>query len=167
MNSWSAVAAMLYAITILLSALTSAPHASAQGLDPATLLNPPTDTWPTYNGDYSGRRYSTLDQINAGNVNSLTLAWIYRTPTRVLKSTPLVVNGIMYFTSPDHVWAIDAKFGRQIWHYQRKSEGDHIGHRGVAMYKDWIFVESPPPTVALAGMVAACAWRVPMIFRPR
>ena len=143
MNSWSAVAAMLYAITILLSALTSAPHASAQGLDPATLLNPPTDTWPTYNGDYSGRRYSTLDQINAGNVNSLTLAWIYRTPTRVLKSTPLVVNGIMYFTSPDHVWAIDAKFGRQIWHYQRKSEGDHIGHRGVAMYKDWIYVESP------------------------
>ena len=131
MNSRSAILSTLYAITIFLSALASAPPASAQGLEPATLLNPPTDTWPTYNGDYSGRRYSTLDQINAGNVNSLTLAWIYRTPTRVLKSTPLVVNGIMYFTSPDHVWAIDAKFGRQIWHYQRKSEGDHIGHRGL------------------------------------
>src|SRR5258706_5774271 len=143
MTSGPAVAATLYAITIFLFALTSAPPASAQGLDPATLLNPPTDTWPTYNGDYAARRFSTLDQINAGTVNSLTLAWIYRTPTHVLKSTPLVVNGIMYFTSPDHVWAIDAKFGRQIWHYQRKSEGDHIGHRGVAMYKDWIYVESP------------------------
>ena len=131
--SRSAVLKILYAITSLLFAATVAPLVSAQGLDPAALLKQPTDTWPTYNGDYSGRRYSTLDQINASNVDSLTLAWIFRTPTHVLKSTPLVVNGIMYFTSPDHVWAIDATFGRQIWHYQRKSEGDHLGHRGVAM----------------------------------
>ena len=82
---------------------------SAQGLDANALLKPSTDTWPTYNGDYSGRRYSTLDQINPQNINSLTLAWIFRTPTHALKSTPLVVNGIMYFTSPDHVWAIDAR----------------------------------------------------------
>src|SRR6476660_1682334 len=45
-------------------------------LDPAKLLQPPTDSWPTYNGDYSGRRYSTLTKINAGNINSLTLAWV-------------------------------------------------------------------------------------------
>src|SRR6266436_421469 len=92
MNSRSAILSTLYAITLSLCVFSTAPPASAQGLDPAMLLNPPTDTWPTYNGDYSGRRYSTLDQINAGNVNSLTLAWIYRTPTRVLKSTPLVVT---------------------------------------------------------------------------
>ena len=48
--------------------------ASAQGLDPAILLKPTTDVWPTYNGDYSGRRYSTLSQINASNVDSLTVA---------------------------------------------------------------------------------------------
>jgi len=48
--------------------------ASAQGLDPAILLKPTTDVWPTYNGDYSGRRYSTLNQINASNVDSLTVA---------------------------------------------------------------------------------------------
>ncbi|MGC2887509.1 MAG: hypothetical protein WB627_00465, partial [Candidatus Acidiferrum sp.] len=64
------------------------PAVSAQGLDTATLLRPPTDTWPTYNGDYSGARYSTLDQINAGNVNSLTLAWIFRTHSAGIKSTP-------------------------------------------------------------------------------
>src|SRR3981081_3276760 len=49
----------------------------AQELDPAALLRPATDTWPTYNGDYSGRRFSTLDQINAANVASLTLAWVF------------------------------------------------------------------------------------------
>src|ERR1700712_3431823 len=51
---------------------------SAQTLDPALLLKPPTDSWPSYHGDYSGRRYSTLDQINQSNVGQLTLAWIYR-----------------------------------------------------------------------------------------
>src|SRR5580658_6283430 len=47
-------------------------------LDPAKLLKPATDAWPTYNGDYSGRRFSTLRQINQLNVKSMTLAWIYR-----------------------------------------------------------------------------------------
>ncbi|HVO58435.1 MAG TPA: acido-empty-quinoprotein group A [Dongiaceae bacterium] len=116
----------------------------AQALDPAALLNPlPTDTWPTYNGAYSGMRYSPLDQINANNVNSLTLAWAFRAHGNLIKSTPLVVDGILYFTSPDNVWAIDARYGRQIWHYQRKSEGDHIGNRGVAMWKNWLYFETP------------------------
>jgi len=114
----------------------------AQGLDPAALLKPPTDTWPTYNGDYSGRRFSTLDQINASNVNSLALAWVFH-PRFTIKSTPLEVNGILYFTSPDHVWAVDARFGKEIWHYYRHSEGDHIGNRGVGMYKDWLFFCTP------------------------
>ncbi|HMI51886.1 MAG TPA: PQQ-binding-like beta-propeller repeat protein, partial [Candidatus Saccharimonadales bacterium] len=114
----------------------------AQGLDPAALLKPPTDTWPTYNGDYSGRRFSTLDQINAGNVNSLALAWVFH-PRFNIKSTPLAVNGILYFTSPDHVWAVDARFGKEIWHYYRHSDGDHIGNRGVGMYKDWLFFCTP------------------------
>jgi alcohol dehydrogenase (cytochrome c) len=45
-----------------------------RGLDPALLTKPPTDSWPTYHGDYSGRRYSTLSQINADNVKGLSLA---------------------------------------------------------------------------------------------
>src|SRR6202047_2429863 len=55
------------------------PFIAAQSLDPAALLKPATDTWPTYNGDYSGRRYSTLNQINVGNIRSLTLAWAFNT----------------------------------------------------------------------------------------
>src|SRR5580704_6597687 len=119
------------------------PLASAQALDPGALLKPATDTWPTYNGDYSGKRYSTLDQINAGNISSLTLAWAFNTRGSVLKSTPLEVDGILYFSAPDNVWAVDARFGRMIWHYQRPSEGDHIGHRGLGMYKNWLYFTTP------------------------
>src|SRR5262245_34348783 len=131
MNSlFSKAYKILFAALICFVAL-SAPRASSQALDAAALLKPPTDTWPTYNGDYSGRRFSTLDQINSQNISSLTLAWAFRTPTHTLKSTPLEVNGILYFTAPDNVWAVDARFGHQIWHYRRTSEGDHIGHRGL------------------------------------
>jgi len=119
------------------------PLASAQALDPGALLKPATDTWPTYNGDYSGRRFSTLDQINAGNIHSLTLAWVFRTHSTTIKSTPLEVNGILYFSVPDNVWAVDARYGRTIWHYERKSEGDHIGHRGLAMYRNWLYFTTP------------------------
>jgi alcohol dehydrogenase (cytochrome c) len=128
---------------LLLCMSMHAPLATAQGLDAAALLKPATDAWPSYNGDYSGRRYSTLDQINAGNIHSLTLAWAFNTRGSVLKSTPLEVNGILYFSAPDNVWAVDARFGRMIWHYQRPSEGDHIGHRGLGMYKDWLYFTTP------------------------
>ncbi len=131
-------------IMLLVSALgLQVRPARAQGLDAAALLKPATDTWPTYNGDYSGARYSTLNQINAKNIGSLTLAWAFRTHGNVLKSTPLEVNGILYFSAPDNVWAIDARFGREIWHYQRTSEGDHIGHRGLGMYKNWLYFTTP------------------------
>ena len=59
--------------------LTALPGAVfAQGLTPATLLKQPTDAWPTYNGDYSGRRFSPLTQINSSNVHTLSLAWATR-----------------------------------------------------------------------------------------
>ena len=135
---------LLMGMAIWASVWTMAPLvAGAQGLDAAALLKPATDTWPTYNGDYSGRRFSTLEQINAGNVGSLAPAWIFQSHGLTLKSTPLEVNGILYFTSPDNVWAIDARYGHRIWHYQRHSEGDHIGHRGLAMYKDWLYFTTP------------------------
>src|SRR5438552_8920348 len=98
----------------------------AQELTPELLVKPGAESWPTYNGDYSGRRHSALDQINASNVNSLGLAWAFRIRGSVIKSTPLVVNGVLYFTAPDNVWAVDARYGQQFWHYHRASEGDHI-----------------------------------------
>ena len=125
---------------------------SAQGLDPAKLMKLSTDTWPTYNGDYSGRRFSPLSRINASNVTSMTLAWEYRInlgsaadgDNTSVKSTPLEVNGVLYFTVPDHAWAVDARTGRQLWHYKWETHGGiHIGNRGFGMYGDWLYFETP------------------------
>jgi acido-empty-quinoprotein group A len=134
---------MVRSVAVLFALALRPSFAAAQGLEPAALLKPPTRAWPTYNGDYSGARFSTLDQINAGNIHSLTLAWVFQTQGTAIKSTPLEVNGILYFSVPDNVWAVDARFGRTIWHYERKSEGDHIGHRGLAMYKNWLYFTTP------------------------
>ena len=115
-------------------------------LDPAKLTRPATDSWPTYNGDYSGRRYSSLSRINDSNITSLSLSWIYRLSSGggQIKSTPLMVNGVLYFTVPDQVWAVDARTGREIWHFAWPSKGGlHIGNRGVGIYESWLFFETP------------------------
>ena len=55
-----------------------------------------------------------------------------------------LVDGIAYFTVPENIWAVDARSGHQVWHYTHpKSPGEHIGHRGVAMYKEYLFFVSP------------------------
>jgi acido-empty-quinoprotein group A len=130
---------------LLSCALTAAVSlVSAQGLDPAKLLEAATDTWSSYHGDYSGRHHSPLSQINAGNVKNLSLAWVYRANQAAIKSEPLEINGILYFTVPDHVWAVDARTGRELWHYVWKSKsGTHIGNRGVGVYGNWLYFETP------------------------
>ncbi len=117
--------------------------AADAGLNPEDLLKPLSADWPTFNGDYSGKRYSGLSEINQSNVSHLSLAWVSQPGSVAIKSTPLVVNGILYFTTPDNVWAADARTGQVIWHYYRESTGDHIGNRGVGMYKDWLYFETP------------------------
>ena len=88
----------------------------AQGMDPATIpfFAYKGDAWPTYNGDYSGRRYSPLTKINSSNVRGLTTAWSYHTSVGGIKATPLEINGILYFTAPDHAWAVDARTGKEV-----------------------------------------------------
>ncbi|MGH9404368.1 MAG: acido-empty-quinoprotein group A [Terriglobia bacterium] len=130
-------------IALLAASMAAPPPAVAQGLPASALLQPATTRWPTYNGDYSGQRYSTLKQINASNVRDLGLAWVFEAGTQGVKSTPLEVNGILYFTVPDYVWAVDARTGRMIWRYHRASQGDHIGQRGVAMYGAWLYFTTP------------------------
>lgn len=143
------------------------------GLAPAKLLEPPTDSWPTYNGDYSGRRYSPLDLINDRNAAGLTLGWVARldpgaaaqggggVSAAVVKGTPLVINGVMYVTIPDHVWALDARTGRELWHSTWESAGGwHIGNRGVGVWNDVVFVETPDcHLVALDIADGAELWR--------
>jgi alcohol dehydrogenase (cytochrome c) len=121
-----------------------APPLHAQDLENERLLNPTPDSWPQYHGDYSGRRHVHLTQITPQNVGNLTLAWAFQTgqPAQI-KSSPLLVDGVLYFTVPENVWAVDARSGHVIWHYNRPSKGEHIGHRGVAMYKGWLYFTTP------------------------
>jgi len=130
-------------------------------------------SWPMYNGDYSGRRFSALAAIDRTNVARTTLAWVYRpaaggaaaagggaTPV-VIKGTPVVVNGVLYVTIPDHVWAVDARSGREIWHTTWPSEGGwHIANRGVAMLGRMVYVETPDcHLVALDARDGRERWR--------
>ena len=135
-------------------------------VDPATFSQPPTGSWPTYNGDYSGRRFSTLSRITADNVPSLSLSWTYRVAPGLgggvpIKGTPIQIGGVLYLTVPDHVWALDARTGRELWHYAWESKGGiHIGNRGVAVAGDSLYFETPDcHLVSLAVKDGRERWR--------
>jgi alcohol dehydrogenase (cytochrome c) len=88
---------------------------------PADLLVQPTaGNWLSYNGDYTGRRYSGLSQINPGNVAQLRAQWVFHSPnSNHLEGTPMVVGGLMLMTSANDAFALDARTGRLVWHYSR------------------------------------------------
>ncbi len=141
----------------------SVPVASTKGLDASVLLHPPADSWPTYHGDYSGRRHSSLTQIAPASVRRLTLAWAFETgQSGQIKSTPILVNGVMYLAMPDAAWAIDARTGRQIWRYSYpQNSGFHIGHRGVAVRGRSVFLTTPDAhLVSLDAATGAVEWNV-------
>src|SRR5580692_2813534 len=74
--------------------------------------------WPHYGGTQLSWRYSSLAQINTGNVKNLAPAWIFQTGDYAenLQSTPIVVDGTMYLITPRaRVFALDAATGQQIW----------------------------------------------------
>ncbi len=114
------------------------------------LLNAPVSgNWTSYNGDYSGRRFSSLQEINASNVRELRTAWVFHPGnSQRLEVTPVVIRGVMYITSANDVFALDARTGRSLWHYQRPlSPGlldDAAAHksRGVAVWQDSVYAET-------------------------
>jgi alcohol dehydrogenase (cytochrome c) len=150
-------------------------------VDQALLRRPLGDAWPTYSGDYTGKRYSTLTQVNQRNVKQLSLAWTRRLVNgpgpgqrldgprldgpRPPGATPLIVGGVgtliaggptqikgavlqaggvLYVTTPDNTWALDALDGHEIWHYTWKTKGGtHIGNRGVGMWRDALYFVTP------------------------
>src|SRR6202023_2282646 len=107
------------------------------------------DNWPSYNGDYTGRRFSGLTQITPQNVEHLQAQWVFHTKTPgVLEATPVVVNGIMYVTGSNDAFALNAQSGEVLWHYSRPiSSGlidDASGHinRGVAISGNRLYMET-------------------------
>jgi alcohol dehydrogenase (cytochrome c) len=166
---------LLIAAPLLLATVTLG--GQGRGVAPADLNKPLADSWPTYSGDYSGKRYSALKQINQTTVKNLTLAWVAKLtegpgnaggfgrgggggsrvsvgglgtgefldgrPTTI-KGSALMVDGTIYISSPDNAWALDAQTGGELWHYYWKTRGGtHIGNRGLGMWNDYLYMETP------------------------
>jgi alcohol dehydrogenase (cytochrome c) len=113
------------------------------------LAQPPAANWTSYNGDYTGRRYSSLSQINPSNVPQLRAQWVFHAQnTRTLEVTPVVVNGMMFVTASNDTFALDARTGRVVWHHSYPiSEGliddasRHI-NRGVGVWHNRVYMET-------------------------
>ena len=126
--------------------------------------------WPSYNGTTLGSRYSGLAQIDKNNVARMVPKWIFSLPnTPRLQVTPVVVDGVMYVTSANECYALDAGSGREIWHYQRPRTKGLIGNaagginRGVGVAGDRVFmVTDHAHVIALNRHTGALLWDTEM-----
>ena len=109
--------------------------------------------WRSYGGDAGGTRFSPLQQINRSNVGKLKRAWTYhmgeierggnetnRHHVAPFESTPLMVDGVLYFSTPSNrVIALDAETGQEIWQFDPQAgnvgQRQFFQHRGVAYWQ--------------------------------
>ena len=153
--------ARLLAITVFLAIIWAACNQARVASD--NPVKPPADVkesriinadrepgnWMTYGRTYDEQRFSPLHQINDQSVSRLGLAWYYDLDThRGQEATPIVVDGVMYFTSAwSKVFALNAATGQLLWSFDPKVPGDwavnaccDVVNRGVAAWKGRIFV---------------------------
>lgn len=107
------------------------------------------EEWLSYGRNYEENRFSPLDQINKTTIDSLGLAWSFKLGSRRgLEATPLVANGIMYFTGTwSKAYAVDARKGELVWEYDPKVPKEYgekvccdVINRGVAIYGGLIYL---------------------------
>jgi quinohemoprotein ethanol dehydrogenase len=103
--------------------------------------------WPSHGNDYTSQRFSKATQINVDNVKNLTLAWQHNSGVVAsFQTTPIVQNGRMYFSLPfNHVVALDAKTGKELWRYQHDRRKDWKmccgpQNRGVAVSDGKVYI---------------------------
>ncbi|HZQ56365.1 MAG TPA: PQQ-binding-like beta-propeller repeat protein [Bryobacteraceae bacterium] len=127
--------------------------------------------WATYNGDPRGNRLSPLRQIKRSNVARLAPRWMFTMPnvTAQSETTPVVAGGVMYVTSANECWALDAGSGREIWHFQRPRTKGLTGNgaggynRGVAAAGDRAFmVTDNAHVIALNRFTGELIWEKEM-----
>jgi glucose dehydrogenase len=166
-----------YAIMILVLwvGLVLAKSLKAEEVTDARLLNAQQDkaNWLLYGHDYTNQRYSLLDQIRTDNVKNLVLKWIYQTgKVGSFQTNPLVVDGIMYITTPyNHVVALDARTGRQIWRYEHKLRTDKFccgpANRGAAVAYGKVYMATlDARLVALDQKTGKVVWEVEIAEDP-
>ena len=120
------------------------------------------------NGNYEQTRYYPASQINTGNVKNLRPAWIFQTEiVESMETTPIVVNGVMYVTTSfNHIHALDARTGEELWHYKHKMGPITTyccgpNNRGVAVYKDKVYMGTlDSKLVALDARTGRVIWDV-------
>jgi PQQ-dependent dehydrogenase (methanol/ethanol family) len=133
------------------------------------VAHPKQGDWPTYNGTLDGNRNSNLDQINLENAAKLQMQWSYSIPYFGLETTPVVIDGVMYVTGNNQVYALSGKTGREIWRYERpKSVSAQISgdaaigvNRGVAVLGDRVFyLTDDAHLIALDRLTGGLLWDV-------
>jgi PQQ-dependent dehydrogenase (methanol/ethanol family) len=163
----------LLAYLSTLNGVGAGPARTVQGSIPQAdvdaVAHPGKGNWPNYNGAEDGNRNSALDQIDRKDVSKLQLQWDFSINFFGLETTPVVVDGVMYVTSNNQVYALSAKTGRQIWLYERpKSDGSKISgdaaigvNRGVAVLGDRVFyLTDDAHLLALDRLTGALLWDI-------
>ncbi len=131
----------------------------------AMLRDPDPSDWLMYRRTYDAWGYSPLDQIRRENVADLELAWVWAMADGTSQPTPLVLDGIMFLTSPGNIiQALDAATGDLLWEYRRQFP-DHIRPggfnqlRNVALYEDKVFLATRDASlVALDARTGKTVW---------
>lgn len=137
------------------------------------IVHPKMGEWPSYNGVMGGNRYSGLRQINRTNVARMGAKWMFRLPGthRAMEATPLVVDGMMYVTAANECFALNARTGKQVWHYARPRTADIDSaadaatgiNRGAAVLGQRLFmVTDNARLIALDRMTGKLLWDVEM-----
>lgn len=121
--------------------------AGCQAPSPKNQTLVPDGEWPSYGRDTSNQRFSPLTQINRDNAAQLALRWTYNSGVKAtFQTTPIVVNGVMYLSLPfNHVVALDARDGHQLWRYEHARRPDYPmccgpANRGVAVSNGKVFI---------------------------
>src|SRR5712664_2000093 len=127
------------------SSVSTSIHVTSEAL----AAQPVGANWLSYNGDYTGRRFSSLEQITPRNVGQLRVQWVFHVSnSNSMEVTPVVFEGLMFATSANDAFALDAQTGRLIWHYSRPiTEGlidDASQHhnRGVGILGSRLYMET-------------------------
>ena len=128
----------------------------------------PKADWTTYHGQVNGDRYSELEQVNTGNVSKLTPAWVSKMPnSNNLEASPVVVDGVMYVTGWNEIYAMDATNGEQLWTFNLphtaglRSNAGGGANRGAAVSGNRVFmVTDNAHIIALDRKSGAKLWDV-------
>lgn len=166
---------LIAAAALIIWFVLRSPGMSSAEADLQTAIKNPAN-WATHGGTFDEQRFSTLEQINSGNIERLGLAWSTELDTnRGQETTPLVIDGRVYLTTAwSKVVALDGRTGKPLWAYDPQVPGAKgvdgccdVVNRGAAYYDGKIFVGTfDGRLVALDAGSGKPLWSVNTIVDP-